>query len=339
MNVGRWWRQQQSAPFSNHRNPAHASLVFWFPYKVCRDITATSQGSGDSSTAATSQPSYTRERLGITAASKSMVAGHAYMELTSPTQSISLLSYGAVGLPLVFSMASRLVSFRAAPTPSSAGARPSVLLVIEKEAIFRRLLDAAQVLQNSHCAYILLCTKGYPCVASRAWLHRAHQLWPSLPMAALVDGDPHGLCIAMTAMGLLGTHHPHGGTKRRRGQSTEEKEEAPTTTPPLVLPLHLLGARPSLFIGSTLAHPCCPCEAIPLSPNDRAVLARCTSVLRRALSHPPIDATTYNTMQNLLTEALWMQQAGLKCELQSWWSRGLLQLIEEGTPQLWGSGT
>lgn len=111
-----------------------------------------------------------------------------------------------------------------------------VLVLVEKECVLRRLVDtdhallpssvlASHTLTNSDlyqwdrcksslpasCVssslhtvrpFIFLCTRGYPCVASRLFLRRLHAAWPSLPILALTDGDPHGIGIVLSMMGL-----------------------------------------------------------------------------------------------------------------------------------------
>lgn len=58
------------------------------------------------------------------------------------------------------------------------------ILVIEKDAIFQRLLEDRYFLK---VPCILMTAKGYPDLASRALLHRLHQELPSLSIFALVD--------------------------------------------------------------------------------------------------------------------------------------------------------
>ncbi|GEM09843.1 meiotic recombination protein SPO11 [Rhodotorula toruloides] len=72
------------------------------------------------------------------------------------------------------------------------------LLVIEKEAVFQSLASSSllddMVLGNG----IILTGKGYPDIATRDLLKVLSDSYPSLPLFALVDSDPHGLDILST---------------------------------------------------------------------------------------------------------------------------------------------
>ncbi|KAF2023648.1 DNA topoisomerase IV, alpha subunit [Setomelanomma holmii] len=71
------------------------------------------------------------------------------------------------------------------------------VLVVEKEATFRSLLSSAE--WNSLGVHgIILTAKGYPDIASRAFLRQITDQAPHLPIHALVDWDPDGIAILST---------------------------------------------------------------------------------------------------------------------------------------------
>ncbi|PWV06822.1 putative meiosis recombination protein SPO11 [Trypanosoma cruzi] len=86
------------------------------------------------------------------------------------------------------------------------GSLPSAVILVEKESTLRTLVVAEGVLglgaPLNRCSF--LCSKGYPCRASRTLLHKLHCELPQLPILVLVDGDPHGMRIALTFLGLFG---------------------------------------------------------------------------------------------------------------------------------------
>eukprot|EP00755_Sulcionema_specki_P031033 Sspe_Gene.95772::Locus_68076_Transcript_1_1_Confidence_1.000_Length_1389::g.95772::m.95772/K10878/SPO11; meiotic recombination protein SPO11 len=80
------------------------------------------------------------------------------------------------------------------------------VLVVEKDATFTRLLDDG-VPRKLQC--VMVTGKGYPCVATRRFLHR---LWEEMggvvPFYGLADADPFGLHIISTyVLGSRGLLH------------------------------------------------------------------------------------------------------------------------------------
>eukprot|EP00889_Picochlorum_renovo_P008496 jgi/Picre1/35526/NNA_002987.t1 len=69
--------------------------------------------------------------------------------------------------------------------------RASCILVIEKETMFQRFVQASPMLKDC----LLVTAKGYPDIATRAFLKKLHDTYPSIPMVGLVDWNPHGLHI------------------------------------------------------------------------------------------------------------------------------------------------
>ena len=312
-------------------NPALVKRVFCMPQFVYAQLHRALE-SGSASDVAESGPRYTRESLGITAAGRSSVAGAITMEFCRPPEVVDLRCCGTASMSLTYSLVARLVTcYRPASSSSlsssfSVGA-PSALVFIEKESVFHAVLQAVDRRQGALSrSFIFLCTKGYPCVAAQEWLRRVHAAWPSLELHALVDGDPHGLCIALTAMGLLG--------------SCARRAADPVAA---ILPFHFAGTCPSRVFerGSTnytdrssavhsstrAPHATIPTtEGIPLSRDDRQVLRRVSATLQRALNDQTAashaagaadeQAIVRCTLQKMVREVEWMERSGAKCELQ-----------------------
>lgn len=71
------------------------------------------------------------------------------------------------------------------------------VLVVEKEAIFQRILEDYQDhLQASLGPFIVITGKGYPCMATRRLVAVLGERW-KLPVMVLVDFDPYGFEIAL----------------------------------------------------------------------------------------------------------------------------------------------
>ncbi|KAL7343307.1 Spo11/DNA topoisomerase VI subunit A, partial [Rhodotorula toruloides] len=72
------------------------------------------------------------------------------------------------------------------------------LLVIEKEAVFQSLASSPILNDLELGNGVILTGKGYPDIATRDLLKLLSDSYPSLPLFALVDSDPHGLDILST---------------------------------------------------------------------------------------------------------------------------------------------
>ncbi|KAI8108957.1 hypothetical protein M9435_005374 [Picochlorum sp. BPE23] len=124
-----------------------------------------------------------RYSLGIDCCSKGLVYGPLVMEFTGslmPSVDCSLLErgYSIPGcIPLIWKSTMRC--------------RASCILVIEKETMFQRFVQASPMLKDC----LLVTAKGYPDIATRAFLKKLHDTYPSIPMVGLVDWNPHGLHI------------------------------------------------------------------------------------------------------------------------------------------------
>lgn len=159
-----------------------------------------------------------RYSLGIDCCSKGLVYGPLDVEFSdsvAPSVDCSLLArgYSIPGcIPLILKSIMRC--------------RASCILVMEKETMFQRFAQALPLLKED-C--LLVTAKGYPDIATRAFLRRLHDTHPSIPMVGMVDWNPHGLHIL--------TQYRFGSDK-----SPESHE--------FVLPdLHWLGLRMSTIKG------------------------------------------------------------------------------------------
>ncbi|KAL5336329.1 Spo11/DNA topoisomerase VI subunit A [Aspergillus crustosus] len=75
------------------------------------------------------------------------------------------------------------------------------VLILEKEAIFRRLVQSNFHIYSAAGKGILITGKGYPDIRTRAFLRKVYEnILPSEPphFYALVDGDPDGMSIMST---------------------------------------------------------------------------------------------------------------------------------------------
>ncbi|CAJ1036391.1 hypothetical protein, conserved [Leishmania lindenbergi] len=334
-------------PHQQHgEGPALASL-FRSPRRLLSQLPKGTRG------VASATPLYTRESLGITAAGKSLLAGALILELCDPVELIDVSARGSSGITLTYPLATRMVGCREASGWQAARdgislSRPCKLVLIEKEGIHHAVLQSMMKSDTPQThSYVLLCTKGYPCVATRQWLRRAHALWPALQFYAMVDGDPHGLCIALTVMGLLGSKgcpSPIASSQPKPSSSSFSPPPGATTASAEaeklkdLLPLHFLGVCPSLLwscnfqSGLPLSAGCldglASSQGIPLTTNDVQVLKRIAAAVQavlRSAPETPDSATSLrrcdaaivrHTLQRVLKEVEWMQRARIKCELQ-----------------------
>lgn len=68
-----------------------------------------------------------------------------------------------------------------------------IILIIEKESIFQQLMEQ-QLFRK--VPTILVTGKGYPDLATRAFIHNLHEAFPHMLLLALVDWNPSGVAIA-----------------------------------------------------------------------------------------------------------------------------------------------
>lgn len=209
-----------------------------------------------------------------------------------------------------------------------AGTLPSALIIVEKESTLRTLVESEGVwgvgAPLARCVF--LCSKGYPCRASRLLLQSLHRELPQLPIYALVDGDPHGMRIALTFMGIFGGD-PSSRPRRRQGgpQRCMQVEEFSA-----LLPVRWIGVRPS-----SLPHDAT--GLAPLTLSDRRVLTQVMQWVVHTMSFVAggaVDATRpaedveviRHSLSDMLCEVEWMEKKLLKCALQAW-PEGPLHLL------------
>lgn len=232
---------------------------------------------------------------------------------------------------------------------------PHILVIVEKECVLRTLLDTDHALLPPHSPtprrdpyrspphdsmppsffvsstlsslpvsdrrFIFLCTKGYPCVASRLFLRRLHAAWPSLPLVAFTDGDPHGMAIVLSLMGVLSAPSSEAPPSaslfgNRRPPAAEILPGGPwaTTAAPL-LPLAWIGVKPSELMqqhtiastpsssGASYAptdfHPSSQHPGfIPITPSDSKVLLRLQKCVEAYLHKNATESHTSSALQN-----------------------------------------
>ena len=237
-----------------------------------------------------------REDLGIAASGKCIIAGNIRFRVSTEEKDLDVSRFGQTG----FVIATEIGLF--AHHFSFPHERPFVL-VVEKEATARFLLDSDRLLDISpNC--VLLCAKGYPCVASRNFMRRLYADHPSLPFYALVDGDHHGVRILLTYI---------------FGDIPIAKSRAPARLryPWTVLPIKWIGLRPSQLSGILLeaaSH-----GLASLSREEVAHVTHTSSALKKALDSPAIaaDAAAKSTLGDVCLELDEMARVGLKAELQT----------------------
>ncbi|KAB8234655.1 putative meiosis-specific topoisomerase Spo11 [Aspergillus alliaceus] len=131
-----------------------------------------------------------RAALNVEAAAKGLVAG-SYRTLTKP------------GEPMVAHLSTKdsLV-----PSSQEIGEidvfEASWVLIIEKEAVYRRLARSEYYTRAAAGKGILITGKGYPDLSTRAFVRKifedSHRLGRALTFYALVDSDPDGMAIMST---------------------------------------------------------------------------------------------------------------------------------------------
>ncbi|KAG7311666.1 hypothetical protein JYU34_002719 [Plutella xylostella] len=205
--------------------------------------------------------------LGITATAKGLVAGPLTME-TAGGKRVDCMGSGGVLVPQDISGIKSFVT------------TAKYILVVEKDAIFQKLLDEGALARLG--PVIILTGKGYPDVCSRRLLRRLSREL-RLRALALVDPDPHGMEIFLT--------YKYGSLAQSHLSSS------------LACPsLALLGARHSDVM--TLA----PAEArMRLTDLDRRKL---NSLLKRPYLDNAAGAAIKEELKSMLS-------SGVKAELEA----------------------
>lgn len=282
--------------------------------RLAREGTAT-EARPPSAPSPSTRSRYTREGLCVVAAPRSVLVGP--LTFTLNGREVSVAQSGQDGLLVSSEMArgSHSFSWDFADECQDGGGENKgspVLVFVEKECTLRHMLDALFRHSGHDCyrrRFCFLCTKGYPCIASRQFLRRIHEQWPALPMVGLVDGDPHGLRILLTLLAPVTEQ-----TKQEAGGSGESAEESISR----YLPVRWLGMKPSTVVAQSKRS--AAGAVMALTEHDIAVLKSLRSRLAllnaHASSHPTCQATE-QTIREMLREAEWMAIAKLKCELQA----------------------
>lgn len=117
-----------------------------------------------------------RDDLGIVAGSKGMLFGP--IQLQGEDSNVESVR----GIPVN----ARIASMK--------GCR--FVLIVEKEAIFQRIIDDYSFLQEQLGDFVLITGKGYPCMATRALVAEIGR-YDTTNILVLVDLDPYGLEIAL----------------------------------------------------------------------------------------------------------------------------------------------
>ncbi|CCW66894.1 unnamed protein product [Phytomonas sp. Hart1] len=277
---------------------------------------------------------YSREDLGVVATPKSILVGPLSMMLCYPqggAADSAPVQVGCHGIHLTAEMALYGRGYSVGD-----GSREVALVFVEKESTLRTLLGEIQEPLPSPSdgggqggcvrrgrSYRMLCTKGYPCVASRLFVRRLNAEHPQLPLLALVDGDPHGLRILLTM--LEGSPTCRSLTRNSAGSRHRiaSSSEADYTTG--LLPLQWVGLRPSRMSPPHLSN----ASLMPLSASDGIVLRQ---LERRISGHLAGDRSIHpcarTTLSHMLEEVQWMWRTRLKGELQAC-TDGPLSLLEE----------
>ncbi|KAF8290834.1 meiotic recombination protein spo11 [Trypanosoma cruzi] len=334
---------QNTSLFRNGQRDVHTSIE-----KLCRWMDSTHPLGNADDPESIGRRRYTREGLRIAASGKSILIG--YISFDIPKRSPVLPSFsqttqmtvgnvsqtqfcfektanhltGTVemngmrhssGILVNMAVGMRGCHFRGA---EGVGSLPSAVILVEKESTLRTLVVAEGVFglgaPLNRCSF--LCSKGYPCQASRMLLHKLHRELPQLPILVLVDGDPHGMRIALTFLGLF------GGSASTRRRKQKKRPFASAEFISTLLPARWIGVRPSALPHQATGR-------APLTPLDRQVLLQMMARVVEALSlleDEVVDATCSgeeiniirSTLNDILREAEWMKEKSLKCALQAW---------------------
>lgn len=203
-----------------------------------------------------SRETWARSSLGIDATAKSLLVGASVSIVlrrrvdvdgaTSFSEASTVVDLGrlgpsglAIGAAFVEAVSSILLApCRASPggcTTSPINAQCPLLLVVEKESTLRHLLTVDRLWERvPH--WIFVCTKGFPCYASRSFLRLFTRLHPTIPVCVLCDGDVFGVHIAWC---LCRTEADDRGwylkMSSRSSSSSSSSMKPKTLTPPSVL--------------------------------------------------------------------------------------------------------
>ncbi|CUG92114.1 meiosis recombination protein SPO11-like, putative [Bodo saltans] len=218
---------------------------------------------------------WTRSALGIDATAKSILAGSNTVirlqrsaQVTSSTLSgednIQLQRFGpsglAIGTALVDAVVGISITERPPPPPltlpllHSSSIASVALLVVEKESTLRHLLTVDGLWEKAQ-HWTFLCTKGFPCAASKSFLRVFHQHHPTVPIFILCDGDVFGVhiawCLCRTSADDRSWYEQAvRKCVRKRSHDTEGADSSAASNSNMSFPSSVEWSRFVSFIGS-----------------------------------------------------------------------------------------
>lgn len=73
-----------------------------------------------------------------------------------------------------------------------------IVLVVEKEAVFKNIVEDATYINHVFGPFVLVTGKGYPCLSTRNLVKMIEESHPAVPILGLFDCDPFGMDIFCT---------------------------------------------------------------------------------------------------------------------------------------------
>ena len=163
------------------------------------------------------------------------------------------------------------------------------VLIVEKHAVFNRLFSEERVHTRLPC--VVITAKGFPDLATRAFLKRLQTTHPHVPFLGLVDWNPSGVLI-------LNTYRAGGRTSSSVLESSR-----------YALDVKWLGVRS----GDLVTNP----ASIPLTDLDKS---KAKNMLRADGVVDPGDVLAPTAPSNISTRAkelATMCSTGMKAEIES----------------------
>ena len=69
------------------------------------------------------------------------------------------------------------------------------VLLIEKETVFRNIVDCSTIIEKAVGTFVSITGKGYPCISTKQFLKLVSLKYPNIPIFGLFDCDPYGMDI------------------------------------------------------------------------------------------------------------------------------------------------
>ncbi|KAI2633987.1 Spo11/DNA topoisomerase VI subunit A [Xylaria nigripes] len=209
------------------------------------------------------------------------------------------------------------------------------LLVIEKEATFRGLVDSRFHETATVGPGVLVTAKGYPDLPTRQFLHVLHTKFPRLPTYALVDFDPDGVAIMLTYKNGSRLLQHEENVKMDRlhwigprssdifGHDHQSLSSAATNSQ--VESLHELSASPGEERDSNFAK-----ATLPLKPRDRRLAVKLlAAAFENGICIDNVDFIRELQVMLLLNAKAEIQAVDEAGDLTSWLDRALTAQITE----------